>query len=244
VTLAGTVATLVLLLDKLTTVPPDGAGPLSLTVPCESSPPLTLVGLSVSEERVTAPAGVTLSDACRETPPAVPVITAVVVAVTVCVVTLNVLLVAPAGTVTLLGTVATLLLLLSDTTTPPEGAAPDRVAVPVDKLPPVTLVGFSVRDERELVEGLPHTLGVPPPPHVCGAAHVPQLSVPPQPSEIEPQFLPCAAHVVGVHGRVQVLFVQTWPLGQAPQLSVPPQPLPIEPQLPVMHTAGTQAAVT
>jgi len=90
----------------------------------------------------------------------------------------------------------------------------------------------------------PHTLGVPPPPHVCGALHVPQLSVPPQPSGIDPQFLPCAAHVVGVHGRVQVLFVQTWPLGQEPQLRVPPQPLPIEPQLPVMHTAGTQAAVT
>ena len=29
-------------------------------------------------------------------------------------------------------------------------------------------------------------------------AQVPQFSVPPQPSEMDPQFLPCAAQVVGV----------------------------------------------
>ena len=50
-----------------------------------------------------------------------------------------------------------------------------------------------------------HVFGV----HVCVtqtllvqvalAAHVPQLSVLPQPSGMVPQFLPCAAHVVGVH---------------------------------------------
>jgi hypothetical protein len=34
----------------------------------------------------------------------------------------------------------------------------------------------------------PHWLAVPPPPHVCGEAHVPQLTVPPCPSEIVPQF--------------------------------------------------------
>src|SRR5262249_14675891 len=38
----------------------------------------------------------------------------------------------------------------------------------------------------------------PPPPHVCGAVHVPQTSVPPHPSGMEPQFLPWALHVVGV----------------------------------------------
>ena len=37
--------------------------------------------------------------------------------------------------------------------------------------------------------GVPHTLGVPLPPHVCPAGHaVPQLIVPPQPSAIGPQF--------------------------------------------------------
>ena len=44
----------------------------------------------------------------------------------------------------------------------------------------------------------PQTFATPPPPHVWGAVHVPQPSVPPQPSVIVPQFLPCAAHVVGV----------------------------------------------
>ena len=36
----------------------------------------------------------------------------------------------------------------------------------------------------------PHTLAVPPPPQVCGDVHEPQVSVPPQPSLIEPQFFP------------------------------------------------------
>src|SRR5688572_15763836 len=60
----------------------------------------------------------------------------------------NVALVAPAGTVTLCGTVAAFVLLLeSDITAPPEGAAALSVTVPCEALPPVTLVGFSVRDE-------------------------------------------------------------------------------------------------
>ncbi len=52
VTLAGTVATAVLLLERLTVAPPLGAAPLSVTVPCEELPPVTLLGFSVSEERV------------------------------------------------------------------------------------------------------------------------------------------------------------------------------------------------
>src|SRR5262245_59181670 len=44
----------------------------------------------------------------------------------------------------------------------------------------------------------PQTFATPPPPQVWGAVHVPQTSVPPHPSEMEPQFLPCALHVVGV----------------------------------------------
>ena len=53
VTLAGTVAVDVLLLDRETATPPLGAGPLSVTVPVEvCTPPVTLVGFSVSEERV------------------------------------------------------------------------------------------------------------------------------------------------------------------------------------------------
>ncbi len=52
VTLAGTVAVDVLLLERETVAPPAGAGPLSVTVPVAGDPPVTLVGFSVSEERV------------------------------------------------------------------------------------------------------------------------------------------------------------------------------------------------
>ena len=62
VTLAGTVATDVLLLERVTTAPPVGAGPLRVTVPVEEVPPVTLVGFRVTEERVVA-GGVTVSEA-------------------------------------------------------------------------------------------------------------------------------------------------------------------------------------
>jgi hypothetical protein len=41
---AGTVAPATLLLDRDTSAPPAGAGPLSVTVPVEVVPPETLVG--------------------------------------------------------------------------------------------------------------------------------------------------------------------------------------------------------
>src|SRR6266436_9060244 len=51
VTLDGTLAAVVLLLERVTTAPPDGAAPLSVTVPVEEFPPVTLVGFSESEDR-------------------------------------------------------------------------------------------------------------------------------------------------------------------------------------------------
>jgi hypothetical protein len=55
VTLAGTLAAAVLLLESVTSAPADGAGPLNVTVPVEDCvPPITLVGLSVNEERERA----------------------------------------------------------------------------------------------------------------------------------------------------------------------------------------------
>jgi hypothetical protein len=68
VTLAGTVAA-VLLLESVTGAPAAGAGPFSVTVPVEfptSGPPITLVGLRVSEERI---GGMTVSEAVRVPPP-------------------------------------------------------------------------------------------------------------------------------------------------------------------------------
>src|SRR5689334_5073337 len=73
-------------------------------------------------------------------------------ALTALVLTVNVALVAPAATVTLEGTLATVVLLLeSATCAPPAGAAPFNVTVPVEEFPPVTLVGFSESEERETV---------------------------------------------------------------------------------------------
>src|SRR5712664_386179 len=69
-------------------------------------------------------------------------------AVTGLVFAVNVALVAPAGTVTLEGTLAAPLSLESATCAPPAGAGPLSVTVPVeDCKPPTTLVGFRGREE-------------------------------------------------------------------------------------------------
>jgi len=72
ITLEGTLAAPVLVLESATTAPPDGAAPLNVTVPVEDCiPPTTLVGFSESEERVGAggAAGVTVSEADLVVPP-------------------------------------------------------------------------------------------------------------------------------------------------------------------------------
>src|SRR5438067_6756611 len=69
---------------------------------------------------------------------------ATVPTVTVLVATVNVAVVAPAATITEVGTVAALLLLVNATTAPPAGAAALSVTVPVLFAPPVTVAGFSV----------------------------------------------------------------------------------------------------
>ena len=68
---------------------------------------------------------------------------------TLTVVTVKFALVAPEGTVTLEGTVATEVLpLVRETTVPPEGAAPLRVTVPCEVFPPTTVVGLRLNEER------------------------------------------------------------------------------------------------
>jgi hypothetical protein len=74
--------------------------------------------------------------------------------VTALVVTLKVAVVLPATTVTEVGTVAEAVLLDNATDTPPEGAAPLKVTVPVDDVPPVTLVGLSETEESDTGTGV------------------------------------------------------------------------------------------
>src|SRR3989442_6408550 len=69
-------------------------------------------------------------------------------AATALVVIVNVVLVAPAGTVTLAGTVAAAVLLLDSVTCAPAGAGPSRGAGPVEVLPPPTVVGARAREGR------------------------------------------------------------------------------------------------
>ncbi len=155
VTLAGTVATAVLLLDSVTTAPPDGAGPLSVTVPCDEVPPVTVVGDSdsvASDGALVAP-GVTVS-----TVPHVVFSTAHIFACvvddTLVVPTVKVVAVAPAGTVTVAGTVAGDIA-ESCTVAPPAGAGAFNVTVAVDDVPAWTVLGLTARDVTQtLTDGL------------------------------------------------------------------------------------------
>ena len=61
VTAGGTAATDGLELASLTRIPPAGAGPDSLTVPTEIEPPVTMMGLSASDESAGGGGGVTVS---------------------------------------------------------------------------------------------------------------------------------------------------------------------------------------
>src|SRR5260370_14068568 len=72
ITLDGVLATFVLLLESVTTAPPEGAAALRVTVPVEDcTPPTTFVGFSVSEKRVEVAggAGVTVNEADLAMPP-------------------------------------------------------------------------------------------------------------------------------------------------------------------------------
>ncbi|HEY3169087.1 MAG TPA: hypothetical protein VGK57_17770 [Candidatus Binatia bacterium] len=75
-------------------------------------------------------------------------ILALILLLTVVVATLKVVELAPAGTVTLAGTIAFVgLLLVSVTTKPPVGAAFVKVTVPTEFDPPTTVVGLNVNAE-------------------------------------------------------------------------------------------------
>ena len=97
----------------------------------------------------------TVSSADLVCPPEVPEIVTAVVAATGLVGMVKLALFAPAVTVTLGGTTAIVpSLLASVMTTPPTGAAPLRITLPNEELPPITLEGFNVRDESDGAAGV------------------------------------------------------------------------------------------
>lgn len=141
---AESVAEAVSLLVTEIVAPPVGAAPVRYTVPSELAPPVTVDGL-----RVTA---VTVGGAIVKVPdtplPWNDAVTVTAVdAATGDVPTENVAVVAPAATVTLVGTVALAAFPERVTTVPPAGAAVRRVTVPVVEVPPTTRVGESVTVE-------------------------------------------------------------------------------------------------
>lgn len=75
---------------------------------------------------------------------------------------------------------------------PLETLRPKGVDVTVPEWPVTVSVSVAV------VLPPPQTLATPPPPHDCGLVQDPQVRVPPQPSETEPQFLRWAAQLMGV----------------------------------------------
>ena len=124
VTLAGTDAAAALL-ESETAAPPPGAGAFRVAVPVEADPPVTLVGLKASAERA---GGSTVSEAFCVPPLYEAEMATVVDAATAVVLTVNVALEAPAGTVTLPGTEATAgVSLASATAAPPAGASMRRL---------------------------------------------------------------------------------------------------------------------
>ena len=141
VTEAGTVA-FALFEDKETTSPLGPAGPERVTVPVTVAPPRGAVGVRVRPEIV---ATLTVNVADCELLPRVPVINAEVVVETAVVDTVNVALVAEAAIVTDAGTVVLGSPEVSDTTSPPVGAGPLIVTVPVEEFPPWTAVGARVK---------------------------------------------------------------------------------------------------
>ena len=131
------------LLDSVMTIL-AAAVPVRVTVPVDEVPPITLVGLSASDERV---GGFTVRVAVRVVPANVPEIVTLVEVVTGTVLTVNVAVVRPAATAIVTGVWAAEVLLLERATLkPPAGATDPRVTVPVDDLPPIKVLGLNPTD--------------------------------------------------------------------------------------------------
>jgi len=122
----------------LIAMPPDGAGPLSVSLPVVVAPAVTDVGDTAKALTVQ---GLTVRLAETPAMEGEMAIVATVEVVTAVVWIVNVAVVAPTGTVTLVGVVALALFVVRSTVKPPVGAGPLMVSVPVVGVPPVTVDG-------------------------------------------------------------------------------------------------------
>jgi len=139
------VTALGLLEFKLIVVPAEGAGPFSVTVPVDGVPPITEDGERVTLTKLGARI---VSVAVWLVPLSEAEIVAAVVAATGVVVIVNVVELAPAGIVTVDDVLALVLLEVTVTVSPPAGAGPFRVKVPVEDVPPITEAGLTVTPVR------------------------------------------------------------------------------------------------
>ena len=137
----GTVTDALLLL-RLITRPLAGAALLIVTVPVDGEPLVTVFGFNASSVRVGAES---VRLALRVVAPTVAVSWPTVCVLTACVVIVKFAVVALAGTVTVAGTVMAVELLVRLTETPVEGAGVANVTVPVELVPPTTVVGETVK---------------------------------------------------------------------------------------------------
>lgn len=142
VTVAGTV-TVLRSLESITIIPAVGAGAFRATVPVVEAPPNSVLDESPNEVKT---GGLTVRLEVAVWVPCVAVIVASVVVATGLVAALNVTVVDPASTVTDVGTVAAAELLDRLTLSPPVGAAPLRVIVPVELAPPVKAAGLKLSE--------------------------------------------------------------------------------------------------
>lgn len=118
--------------------PPGPAGPLSVIVPLDVCPAATVVGDS---ERPVRTAGVIVRFPLAEFVPLEAVITAVFVAETPVVATVNDADVCPPGTTTDAGGDALPMLEDRLNVSPPAAAGPLIVTVPIEGVPPITEAG-------------------------------------------------------------------------------------------------------
>jgi len=128
---------------SVTTSPDAPAMPFKVTNPVDTDPPMTLVGDTESPD--SSIGGASVSEAVLLAPPDDAVITATVLASTNFVVMEKVAVVDPPETITNGATIAAEFPLIRLTTSPPVGAALDKVTVPVELEPLVTVDGLRAR---------------------------------------------------------------------------------------------------